>query len=48
MTALYHAIMILDLTDDEMAALAQFLRRTIADDPYPLSPRLVPLKVVLP
>jgi hypothetical protein len=36
--------MTLDLTDDEVAALAQLLRRTIADDPYALSPRLTPLK----
>jgi hypothetical protein len=39
--------MVLDLSDDEAAALAQLLRRTIADDPYPLSPRLVPLKAIL-
>jgi hypothetical protein len=29
------------------AALAQLLRRTINDDPYLLSPRLAPLKVIL-
>jgi hypothetical protein len=39
--------MVLDLSDDEAAALAQLLRRTINDDPYPLSPRLAPLKVIL-
>ena len=39
--------MVLDLSDDEAAALAQLLRRTINDDPYPLSPRLVPLKAIL-
>jgi hypothetical protein len=38
--------MTLDLTDDQTAALAQLLRRTIDDDPYPLSPRLVPLKAI--
>jgi hypothetical protein len=39
--------MTLDLTDEETAALAQFLRRTIDDDRYPLSPRMVPLKAIL-
>jgi hypothetical protein len=39
--------MTLDLTDDEAAALAQLLRRTINDDPYPLSPRLAPSKAIL-
>ena len=39
--------MVLELSDDEAAALAQLLRRTINDDPYPLSPRLAPLKAVL-
>jgi hypothetical protein len=39
--------MTLDLTADEAFALAQLLRRTIDDDPYPLSPRLAPLKAVL-
>jgi hypothetical protein len=39
--------MVLDLADDEAAALAQLLRRTINDDPYPLSPRLAPLKAIL-
>jgi hypothetical protein len=39
--------MVLDLSDDEAAALAQLLRRTINDDPYPLSPRLGPLKAIL-
>jgi hypothetical protein len=40
-------IMVLDLSLDETAALAQLLRRTINDDRYPLSPRLVPLKAIL-
>jgi hypothetical protein len=39
--------MTLELSDDESQALAQLLRRTIADDPYPLSPRLAPLKAIL-
>jgi hypothetical protein len=39
--------MVLDLSDDEVAVLAQLLRRTINDDPYPLSPRLSPLKAIL-
>ena len=39
--------MVLDLSDDEAATLAQLLRRTINDDPYPLSPRLAPLKAIL-
>jgi hypothetical protein len=39
--------MVLDLSDDETAALARLLRRTISDDPYPLSPRLAPLKAIL-
>jgi hypothetical protein len=39
--------MTLELSDDEPAALAQLLRRTINDDPYPLSPQLAPLKVIL-
>jgi hypothetical protein len=39
--------MVLDLSDDEAAALAQLLRRSINDDPYPLSPRLAPLKAIL-
>jgi hypothetical protein len=38
-----HAIMTFDLTDAETAALAQLLRRTIDEDRYPLSPRLLPL-----
>ncbi len=43
----YHAIMTLDLTDDEMAALTQLLRSTIEDSRYPLSPRLTPLRAIL-
>ena len=39
--------MVLDLSDDEAAALAQLLGRTINDEPYPLSPRLVPLRAIL-
>jgi hypothetical protein len=39
--------MVLDLSNDEVAALAQLPRRTINDDPYPLWPRLAPLKAIL-
>jgi hypothetical protein len=39
--------MVLDLSDDEAAALSQLLRHTINDDPFPLSPRLAPLKAIL-
>jgi hypothetical protein len=38
--------MILDLSDDETAALAALLKRTIADDPFPLSPRIRVLQAV--
>jgi hypothetical protein len=37
----------LDLTDDEDQALATALRRIIADDRYPLSPRVLTLKAIL-
>jgi hypothetical protein len=40
-------MMTLDLTDDEVAALARLLRNTIDDDRYPLSPRLGLLKAIL-
>jgi len=39
--------MILDLTEDETAAVAMLLRRTIDDDRYPLSPRIQVLRAVL-
>jgi hypothetical protein len=39
--------MILDLTDEESAALAALLRRTIDADRYPLSPRIRVLQSVL-
>jgi hypothetical protein len=39
--------MTLDLTDDEKFALVQLLRRTIDEDRFPMSPRLVPLKAIL-
>ena len=39
--------MTLDLTDEETDALASLLRRTIDDDPYPLSPRIQNLKAIL-
>jgi hypothetical protein len=37
----------LDLTAEEAAALAALLRRTIADDRYPLSPRIRVLQAIL-
>ena len=37
----------LDLSDDEAAALAKLLTRTIADDRYPLSPRIQTLRGIL-
>ena len=37
----------LDLSDDEAAALVALLTRTIADDRYPLSPRILTLKAIL-
>jgi hypothetical protein len=40
-------ILTLDLNDDEAAALARLLRRTIDDDRYPMSPRLAPLRAIL-
>jgi hypothetical protein len=39
--------MTIDLTDDEAAALTRHLKRVIDDDPYPLAPRLAPLKAIL-
>jgi hypothetical protein len=39
--------MMLDLTEEETAALAKLLSRTIDDDRYPLSPRIRTLKAVL-
>ena len=39
--------MILDLTDEETAALAQLLTNTIEADSYPLSPRIQLLKGIL-
>jgi len=37
----------LDLTDEEQTALATLLRRAIADDRYPLSPRVQALQHIL-
>jgi hypothetical protein len=37
----------LDLSDDEAAALVALLTRTVADDRYPLSPRVRTLKAIL-
>jgi hypothetical protein len=42
----YHAVTNLDLTADETAALARFLRSAIDDNRYPLSPRLAPLRTI--
>jgi hypothetical protein len=39
--------MMLDLTDDEAAALAKHLRQTIDYARFPLAPRLNPLKAIL-
>ena len=39
--------MTLDLTDDEKLALAAELKRTIAEDRYPLSPRIRTLEAIL-
>jgi len=39
--------MSLDLTTDELAALARLLRQHIAADRFPLAPRLRPLKSAL-
>jgi hypothetical protein len=39
--------MILDLTDEETAALARLLSQTIDADRYPLSPRIQTLKRIL-
>jgi hypothetical protein len=37
----------LDLSDEETAALADLLKRRIADDPYPLSPRVRILQAIV-
>jgi hypothetical protein len=37
----------LELDDDEKAALVALLKRTIAADPYPLSPRVRRLRAIL-
>ena len=39
--------MTLDLTDEESTALAKHLRHALDYDPYPLAPRLDPLKAIL-
>lgn len=39
--------MILDLTDEEAAALAKHLRQSLDYDRYPFAPRLDPLKAIL-
>lgn len=37
----------LDLSDEEKLALVELLKRTISNDPYPLSPRIRTLKAIL-
>jgi hypothetical protein len=37
----------INFSDEEHAAVTAALRRTIADDKFPLSPRLAPLKAAL-
>ena len=37
----------IDLTDDELAAVAAAVRRTIEDDKFPHAPRLDPLRAAL-
>jgi hypothetical protein len=37
----------LDLSDDEAQALTLHLRQVIDADPYPLAPRLAPLRSIL-
>jgi hypothetical protein len=37
----------LDLTDEEIAALARLLTKTIDDDRFPLSARILTLKAIL-
>jgi hypothetical protein len=39
--------MTLDLTDDEAAALARYLRGKLDDERFPFAPRLDPLKAIL-
>jgi hypothetical protein len=37
----------IDLSDDELEALAEAVRRLIDDDKFPLAPRLFPLRAAL-
>jgi hypothetical protein len=37
----------IDLTDEELAAVASAVRRTLDEDRYPLAPRLGPLRSAL-
>jgi hypothetical protein len=39
--------MTIEFSDPERRALVDHLRRSIASDPYPLAPRLRPLRAVL-
>jgi hypothetical protein len=47
MTPPYQAIMNIDLTDDETAALARLFRGTVDNSRFSLSPRLTPLRAIL-
>jgi hypothetical protein len=37
----------IDLPDEELAAVVALVRRTLAEDRFPYSPRLAPLKAAL-
>ena len=37
----------IDLSEDELQALAEAVRRLIDDDKFPLAPRLLPLRAAL-
>ena len=37
----------IDLSDDELAALLEAVRRFLDDDKFPLAPRLLPLRIAL-
>jgi hypothetical protein len=39
--------MTIELTDEEAAALARYLRQKVDDEHFPLAPRLDPLKAIL-
>ena len=41
------AVLTIDLTDDELAAVTAAIRRAIEDDRFPRAPRLDPLRAAL-